>query len=62
MITIQALADLGYGVDVSQADPYTLPRAAAKVLASERTCGTGQQREPIYVVDPQGRVVRTLHR
>ena len=75
-ITIQALADLGYSVDVSQADPYTLPSAAAKVvaagstpddrlpgrLAPQRTCGTGQQREPIYVIDPQGRIVRTLHR
>ncbi|MCY4603743.1 MAG: leucine-rich repeat domain-containing protein, partial [Gemmatimonadetes bacterium] len=75
-ITIQALADIGYVVDVSQADPYTLPSAAAKVvaagstpddrlpgrLAPERTCGAGQQREPIYVIDPQGRIVRTLHR
>ena len=61
-ITIQDLADLGYSVDVTQADPHTLPRAAAKVLASERTCGAGHRREPIHVVDPQGRVVGTLHR
>ncbi len=75
-ITIQSLADIGYSVDVTQADPYTLPRAAAKVvaagstpddrlpgrLAPQWTCGTGQQREPIHVVDPQGRIVRTLHR
>ena len=75
-ITIQALADIGYSVDVTQADSYTLPRAAAKVvaagstpddrlpgrLAPQRACGVGQQREPIYVVDPQGRIVRTLHR
>ena len=27
-ITIQSLADLGYGVDVSQAEPYKLPRRA----------------------------------
>ena len=27
-ITVQSLADLGYGVDVTQADPYTLPGAA----------------------------------
>ena len=26
-ITVQSLADLGYGVDVAQADAYTLPRA-----------------------------------
>ena len=27
-ITVQSLADLGYSVDVTQADPYTLPSAA----------------------------------
>ena len=27
-ITVQSLADLGYGVDVTQADPYTLPAGA----------------------------------
>ena len=26
-VTVQSLADLGYGVDVTQADPYTLPAA-----------------------------------
>ena len=71
-ITIQALADLGYVVDVTQANPYTLPDAAAKPRAkiaappahakSELSCGTGQRREPIYVIDPQGNIVRTLHR
>ena len=75
-ITIQALADVGYSVDVAQADPYNLPHAAAKVAAArlstpddhlrghepEWTCGFGQQQEPIHVVDPQGRIIRTLHR
>ena len=32
-ITVQSLADLGYGVDVSQADPYTLPGATGKARA-----------------------------
>ena len=62
-ITIQALADLGYVVDVSQADPYTLPDAAAtKVAASPQDwrCGFGQNQEPIYMVDQQGRVIRIL--
>ena len=109
-ITVQSLADLGYGVDVSQADAYTLPgvgphwqeriasnlplivgdggrtgrlESAERVwgsgmnfdLADERTmwraappaytepkltCGAGLLNEPIYVVDPQGRVVRTI--
>ena len=71
-ITIQSLADLGYVVDVTQADPYTLPGAAAKARAKiaapsthaepELSCGVGQQREPIYVVDQQGNVIRTLQR
>ena len=71
-VTIQALADLGYVVDVTQADPYTLPRAAAKASAKiaapsahaqpEFSCGTGQYQEPIYVVDEQGNIIRTLHR
>ena len=75
-ITIQALADVGYSVDVTQADPYTLPRArAAKVAAlpgdrlmgrlapqPEWSCGVGTARQPIHVVDEQGRIIRTLHR
>ena len=138
-ITVQSLADLGYGVDVTQADPYTLPSAAgkasAKIAASmpsipgmdvtqadpytlpgadphgqgriagglpllpgddrltgrlestewiggrgfdlsdnrligrlvpstravpKLSCGVGLRREPIYVIDPQGRIIRTL--
>ena len=141
-ITVQSLADLGYGVDVSQADPYTLPsatagKASAKIAAAEPSilgvdiiqadvhallgadphwqgriarglpllpgdnrlrgrlesaewigdggrgfdfrddrlmghlapslravpelaCGVGLRREPIYVIDPQGRIIRTL--
>ena len=72
-ITIQALADFGYSVDVAQADYYTLPDAAAAKASAkiatpsthtelEWSCGTDQVREPIYVVDPQGNIIRTLHR
>ena len=110
-ITVQSLADLGYGVDVTQADPYSLPGAAGKASATiavsapsilgddqtwqfegaerilgrrvtfdlpdnqrtwgggspshaepDLTCGAGQMNEPIYVVDPQGRIVRTINR
>ena len=122
-ITVQSLADLGYGVDVSQADPYTLPGAAGKASAKtaaapsipgvdsapahgysqpgvaaalfsipndrsrewigargfdlgddrmtgrlagsslavpDLSCGADLLREPIHVVDPQGRILRTL--
>ena len=77
-ITVQSLADLGYGVDVTQADPYILPsaRASSKIAAPLPSipgmdvtqtdiytqCGAGLSREPIYVVDPQGRVIRTIDR
>ena len=135
-ITVQSLADLGYGVDVTQADAYTLPsvaagKASAKIAAAlpsipgvdvtqanayallgddphwqrriarglpllpgddrlrgrlesaewiggrgfgrltgrlapsprampEMLCGAGLWREPIYVIDPQGRIIRTI--
>ena len=78
-ITVQSMADLGYGVDVTQADPYTLPgtsagKASAKIAVATPAisgvdvtqtdtyiqCGAGLRREPIYVVDPQGRVIRTI--
>ncbi len=138
-ITVQSLADLGYGVDVTQADPYTLPDAAGKASAKitaampsipsvdvtqadvysllgadphwqginagglsllpgddrltgrlesaewigdrgfgfrddylmgrlvpspravpKPLCGVDLRREPIYVVDPQGRIIRTI--
>ena len=137
-ITVQSLADLGYGVDLSQADPYTVASAAGKASAkiatarpsipggdvtradahgrsgsdrrwqgrigeslpslsgdrlkeglegpewigmrgvdlrddrhmgrlagssravSQLSCGAGFRRGPIQVVDPQGRIVRTL--
>ncbi len=37
-ITVQSMADLGYGVDVAQADPYTLPgatQASAKIALAQ---------------------------
>ena len=33
-ITIQAMADMGYEVDSSQAEAYRVPRQAAKVVAA----------------------------
>ena len=36
-ITVQSLADLGYGVDVTQADSYTLPSAASAQAGSIST-------------------------
>lgn len=66
-ITVQALADLGYEVDVSKADPYSLPMAThadirggvgeteeAGVLADDMVAG------PVVVVDGDGKVVRVI--
>ena len=67
-VTIQSLADLGYVVDVSRADPYRLPAsvstarpptASAKPVASYgdfdlEALGT------IYVGDEQGRISHTI--
>ncbi|MDE2663881.1 MAG: Ig-like domain-containing protein [Gemmatimonadota bacterium] len=62
-ITVQALADLGYEVDVSRADPYTLPGAdrapgadaeALPLFADDVIEG------PVIVVDENGRIVRII--
>ena len=60
-ITIQSFADLGYQVDVSQADPYTLSQISSKPVAShslEIDCSLGTRE--IRVVDANGRIVRTI--
>ena len=60
-ITIQSLADLGYTVDLSQADPYTLPsRPAGKLAASPAhliplNCIL---HEPIAIIEEGGRVIK----
>ena len=52
-ITLQSLADLGYSVDLSQADAYTLsaPRAAKSVADQDRQpfCDVSGLPEPVYV-------------
>ena len=62
-ITVQSLADLGYSVDVSQADPYRLPprgsltrRAPGRRIHLENDIRSG----PVRVVDTNGRVVRII--
>ncbi len=62
-ITVQALADLGYEVDVSAADPYTLPGAdrAPAADAEAALLFAGDVIEgPVIVVDENGRVVRVI--
>lgn len=65
-ITLQALKDLGYQVDLSRADPYSLPTEAGADGARGpsfrgfRLTGAGPSTSPIVVVDPKGRVDRVI--
>ncbi len=65
-ITLQSLADLGYTVDVSLAEPYTLPGlvAAAELTEAIKLMDLGEDvlRGPVAVVDRDGRVVRVIER
>ena len=63
-ITLQALADLGYTVDLSLADPYTLPSAAAAAALGE---GAPPPFEPgweappsVFLCGPRVQLVRSL--
>ena len=68
-ITVQALADLGYQVDISQADPYRLPSnrnlGIAKPVA-DHSSDHGRENMncilpgPIHVVDENGRTIRII--
>ena len=62
-ITIQSLADIGYAVDVSQADPYRLPpRGSLTRRAPDRRIRLENdiRRGPISVIDTNGDVVRII--
>ena len=61
-ISIQALADLGYTVDLSLADAYRLPTAAVVAESLEQSIDLGNDiiRGPIVVTDRNGRVVRII--
>ncbi len=69
-ISIQALADLGYEVDVSKADPYTLPMAAQGDALGDIAVEGGDAEVlvddvimvPVVVVDRNGKVVRIIRR
>lgn len=70
-ITLQALADLGHDVDVSKADPYTLPVQAPDVVRGGGAEAEGLVAEvladdvikgPAVVVDKDGEVVRVIRR
>ena len=60
LITIESLADLGYGVDVTQAESYTLPAPGQAGLAARRGpvvhLGDDIARWPVVLIDQKGRV------
>ena len=61
-ITLQSLADLGYTVDVSLAEPYRLPTGAALKSQLEDSIDLGNDviGGPIVVTDRNGRTVRVI--
>lgn len=61
ILTIGSLVDLGYGVDLSQAEPYTLPSEFG-LRGPLIELNEGQLSTPIRLVDPAGRVLRLLPR
>lgn len=61
-ITVQSLADLGYVVDVSRADPFQLPGSAKAVAGPGLDLHDDILQGPIEVVDEDGHVVRVVHR
>ena len=65
LITIESLADMGYGVDITRAEFYTLPGAGAPGSASPSGprvhLGDDIARWPIVLVDQKGRVAGVRH-
>ena len=64
-ITIQSLADLGYEVDSTFAEPYRLPDAdLARALEAAPRIPYGDDiwRGPLIFVDPNGRITRVVPR
>ena len=63
-VTIQSLADMGYTVDVGQAEAYQLPDAAAAARQRGRKIFLGNDiiRNPIVIVGENGRVINVIPR
>jgi hypothetical protein len=64
-ISLQSLADIGYSVDVGQADAYTLPCAPCSIIgpsdaAHKRSLGDDIWQGAVYSIDPQGHMTQVL--
>jgi CARDB protein/leishmanolysin len=64
-ISIQSMADVGYSVDVSEADPYSgsfsSPSRAPSKLTPVLDLSNDIRQGAIYVVDQKGRVIRVVN-
>ena len=61
-VTVQSLADLGYVVDVSRADPFRLSGSAKPVAGPGLDLHDDILQGPTGVADEDGHVVRVIHR
>ena len=65
LITIESLADLGYGVDVTQAESYSIPAAGRPAPSREPGAvvhlGDDLARWPVVLVDRRGRAAGVRH-
>ena len=66
-ITVQAMATLGYEVDVSMADPYTIPapstaRNAPSLHIREESESVRLMADPVEIFDEMGRLVGIVYR
>jgi hypothetical protein len=66
-VTVESLGDLGYLVNASAADPYTLPGTAAAARTGVRSESgilllNDVRHGPIYLVERDGKITRVIHR
>ena len=65
LVTIESLADLGYGVDLTEAESFTLSTAGAAGMAVPRGpviyLGDDISRNPVTLIDQKGRFVGVYH-
>ena len=65
LVTIESLADLGYGVDLTKAESFTLSDAglAGREVPKGRVIYLGDDisRNPVTVVDQKGRLIGVFH-
>ena len=64
-LTLRSLQDLGYSVDLNQADPFSIMPSLARGAPSATSAGAASDdiaRYPVKVVDGRGRIIRVIRR